>query len=309
MNLPRAILLKLLSAFLFAMMSALVRYVSQNAPVGQVVFYRSAFAIPAVLIIYAWRRELWSTVRTARPFGHFIRGSISIFGMFSNFAALARLPIVETTAIGFAAPFVTVALAAIFLKERVRIFRWSAVGVGFVGVIVMLWPHLHVGELVAAGFGTTTVGAILALCSACASAASVIQTRRLTDTETTSSIVFYFSLFCATGSLLTLPFGWHSPSTMEFLALALTGILGGVSHVVLTESFRYAPASVIAPFDYTAMIWAFVLGYVFFGELPTVYVFIGAAIVAAAGLFVIWRERQLGLADKRARDAAPPAAP
>jgi drug/metabolite transporter (DMT)-like permease len=306
MNVLKAVLLKLASAFLFALMSALVRYVSDVTPVGQVVFFRSAFAIIPVVVIYAWRRELAAALRTSRPFGHLGRGMISVAGMFFNFAALARLPIVDVTTITFASPLITVALAALFLKERVRVYRWSAVAVGFVGVIVMLWPHLDVGRYTTAVMSAATLGAIFALISAFTNAGSVIQTRRLTDTETTSSIVLYFSLFCTIGGLLTLPFGWIMPTLPQLAALVGLGMIGGLSHILLTESYRYAPASLVAPLDYTALLWAFVIGYWAFGEVPTVTVFIGAAIVAGAGLFVIWRERQLGLERARARAAAGP---
>jgi drug/metabolite transporter (DMT)-like permease len=103
------------------------------------------------------------------------------------------------------------------------------------------------------------------------------------------------------GGLLTLPFGWVMPTRWELTALVATGLLGGTAHLIVTESYRYAPASVIAPFDYSAILFAFLLGYWMFGEVPTPVVVVGAAIVVAAGLFVLWRERQLGL--KRARDA------
>ena len=109
--------------------------------------------------------------------------------------------------------------------------------------------------------------------SAFTNAGSVIQTRRLTDTETTSSIVFYFSLFCTIGGLLTLPFGWIVPTWPQLAALIGLGMIGGLSHILLTESYRYAPASLVAPLDYTAMLWAFILGYWFFGELPTATVY------------------------------------
>ena len=305
MNVLKAILLKLVSAILFAVMSALVRWLGETIPLGQVVFFRSAFAVLPVVMIYAWRRELMAAVRTSRPLGHVGRGLISVFGMFLNFGALARLPLVDTTAISFAGPLITVALAAIFLRERVRIYRWSAVGVGFIGVIVMLWPYLDLNRITA-GSATATVGALMALAGAFTNAGSVIQTRRLTDTETTSSIVLYFSLICALAGAVTLPFAWATPSTPQLLALIATGLLGGLAHILLTESYRFAPASVVAPFDYTAMIWAFLIGYWFFGELPNVYIYIGGAIVAASGLFVIWRERQLGLERARARAASGP---
>jgi drug/metabolite transporter (DMT)-like permease len=308
MNLVKAFLLKALSALLFALLSACVRYLGEQAvPLGEVVFFRAAFAIVPVLLIDAWRRELADVVRTERPLGHLLRGAISIAGMFLNFAALARLPLVDATAISFAAPLITVAFAAWFLGERVRVYRWSAVAVGFAGIIVMLWPYLNLAQYTAGGSATVaaTVGVVCGLTAAFTNAGSVIQTRRLTDTETTSSIVFFFSLFCAIAGLATLPFGWIWPSGMQPTVLIAAGLIGGLAHIVLTSSYRFAPASLVAPLDYTTMIWAFVLGYAIFGEVPTIYVFVGGAIVAASGIFVIWRERQLGL--RRIREAEGPA--
>jgi drug/metabolite transporter (DMT)-like permease len=201
--------------------------------------------------------------------------------------------------------------AAVFLKERVRVYRWSAVIVGFLGVIVMLWPQLDSSRFSGTASQVATVGALLAITAALFNAGAVIQTRRLTDTEATPSIVFYFSVICSLGGLVTLPLGWFRPELgwiwpehIELAALIATGILGGLAHILLTESYRHAPQSVVAPFGYTAMVWALVLGYVVFGEVPLPLVFVGAAIVAAAGLFVIFRERQLGL--KRAPEPEGP---
>ena len=307
MNLFKAIGLKLASALLFAVMSAVVRLLGDTVPVGQMMFFRSLFAIVPVVVIYAWRRELASAIYTSRPFGQLGRGLLSGAGMFTNFAALTRLPLADATAISFASPLFTVALAAIILKERVRIYRWSAVIVGFVGVIVMLVPHLDSRPYASAASAAATAGVLFAIMSVFCNAGTVIQTRRLTRTETTPSIVFYFSLICAILAALTLPFGWHTPDLLDLAALISLGLLGGLSHILLTESYRLADASVIAPFDYSSMLWALLLGYWIFGEVPTALVFIGAGIVAAAGLYVIWRERQLGL--QRAREAEGPPTP
>jgi drug/metabolite transporter (DMT)-like permease len=306
MNVFKGIGLKLVSALLFAAMSALVRDLGRAAPVGQMVFFRSAFAILPVVVIYALRGELATAVRTSRPFGQLGRGLLSVAGMFSNFAALTRLPLADVTAISFASPLITVALAAVILKERVRIYRWSAVLVGFVGVIVMLVPHFEVGHYAAIGATAAAAGSLFALLSSVCNAGTVIQTRRLTQSETTSSIVFYFSLVCAVAGALTLPFDWYTPTVPELAGLVSLGVLGGLAHILLTESYRHAAASVVAPFDYTAMLWALLLGWWLFGELPEALVYVGAAIVAGAGLFVIWRERKLGLA--RAREVEEPTA-
>src|SRR4051812_29323086 len=190
-NLVKAVLLKVVSAFLFAGMSVLVRYLGERYPVGQVVFFRSACAILPVVIIYAWRRELEAAVRTGRPFAHVGRGGTAVGAMFCNFSTLSRLPVVDATAISFVSPFFTVAMSAVILKERVRVYRWSAVAIGFTGVLIMLAPHLDFDR--SAANATATVGALLGLLGALFSAGSTIQTRALTASETTSSIVFYFS--------------------------------------------------------------------------------------------------------------------
>ena len=304
MHLYKAIGLKIISALLFAVMSALVRLMGEVTPVGQLVFFRSLFAIVPVVIIYAYRGELRHAIYTKRPLGQLGRGLLSVCGMYSNFAALTRLPLADVTAIQFASPLITVGLAALILKERVRIYRWSAVFVGFLGVLIMLVPHLdpaHYTSLASAA----AVGAMLTVLSAFINAGTVIQTRRLTRTETTPSIVFYFSLICTIAGAATLPFAWHTPNLFELAILVTLGILGGLAHIFLTESYRFAPASVIAPFDYTSMLWALLLGYWMFGEVPTALVFVGAAIVIAAGLFVLWRERTQKLRYERVPEEPP----
>lgn len=308
MNLLRAIGFKLISALLFAAMSAFVRQLGDVAPVGQLVFFRSACAIPPVLLIYALRGELMTAVRTRRPLGQLGRGALSVAGMFTNFSSLTRLPLADATAISFASPLITVALAAVILKETVRLYRWSAVLVGFAGVIVMLIPHFDLSHYATAGAASVaTAGSIFAITAAFCNAGTVIQTRRLAQSETTSSIVFYFSLVTALAGAVTLPFAWHTPTGSELVMLISLGVFGGIAHIFLTESYRHATASVIAPFDYSAMLWALLLGYWVFGELPSALVYLGASIVAGAGLFVIWRERQLGL--QRAREAEGPRRP
>ena len=147
MNTGKGIVLKLISAVLFAVMSALIRYLGARYPMGEVVFYRSAFAIVPVMLVYAWRGELAAAVRTERPFGQISRGAMAIVAMFCNFGALARLPLIEANAISFTSPFVSVVFAAFIFKEHVRIYRWSAVIIGFVGVLVVLSPHFSGEEL------------------------------------------------------------------------------------------------------------------------------------------------------------------
>ncbi len=303
MNPLFGIVLVVVATLAFTLMAALVRFLGQEIPLGEVVFARSVFALIPLLGMILWRGELATALRTNNPVGHFSRSAVGAFGMFLNFGALALLPLADATAISFATPIFSVVLAAVFLGEVIRVRRWSAVGVGFVGVLVMLSPHLDIES--SAANAVAVAGATFGLVGAFFSACSSVQTRSLARSETTSSSVLYFSIICAIAGLVTLPFGWLVPTWPELAALITIGIFGGLAHIFLTESYRLAEASLVAPFDYTSLLWALILGYLVFSELPDPLVFVGAAIIAAAGLFVIWRERQLGL--QRARAEAPSA--
>jgi len=291
MNPLLGIALVLAATLVFTIMGALVRYLGQAVPLGEIVFSRSFFALIPLLAFLAWRQELTTALRVNSLFAHVSRSLTGVAGMFMNFAALALLPLADATAIGFAAPIFAVVLAAIFLGEVVRIRRWSAVGVGFIGVLVMLSPYVGSGPLDAGA----TLGALLALAGAFTVSGAMTQVRHLSRTETTGSLVFYFSVLCCFCGLATLPWGWIVPTAREFGLMVAMGLLGGIGQILITESYRHASAAVLAPFAYTAMIYSIVIGYIWFGEVPEAIVLAGAAIVIAAGLFVIWRERKLGL--------------
>ncbi len=306
MNLFVGIGLQLGATFLFTLMGALIRYVGDRIPIGEQVFARSFLALIPLLIMLVWRRELKSALRMNSPARHLTRSLTGIVAMVLLFLGLARLPLADSTAISFVTPLFAVALAAIFLGEVVRLRRWSAVVVGFIGVLVMLSPHL--GE--AAMTSSSAIGALLTLFGAFFAAAAMTQVRAMTSTETTASLVFSFQMFAAICGLLMFPWTWIVPSQGDALALLGVGVFGGVAQILLTESYRHAPASVVAPFSYTAMIWAVVLGYFMFGELPSAIVLVGAAIVVAAGMFVIFRERALGINRQKEKEAqSPPAGP
>jgi drug/metabolite transporter (DMT)-like permease len=298
MNIVKAVSLKIASTMMFALMSAQGRYLGSSFPVGEIVFFRGLFALIPIVIIFGYQGELRGALKTNRLSAHFIRGLFSVCGTFCTFGALARLPIADVTAIAFIAPLITVIFAALFLKEQVHAYRWSAVAVGFGGVILMLSPYLgnH-----AALTTSMIIGLAFALTNAVSSGGATIQIRRLTATETSSAIVIFMTLIVMGVSLVTAPFGWRLPATgTELAILAGIGIAGGLGQMLFTDSYRHAPASFLAPFDYTSMLWAFLLGFWIFGEVPTRYVVGGAVIVAGAGIFVILRERALGL--KRLRD-------
>lgn len=298
--------MKCASVTVFTVMAAIIKATSGGAdaiPAGQQVFFRSFFALPVILTWLIWRHELSSGLRCRRPLGHLWRGVLGSLAMGLNFWALSLLPFPEVTAIGFASPLLVVVLAGLFLGENVRLFRMSMVGLGLAGVLVVLSPQLsgHAGAVPA-----RSLGAGLALGGAFCAAMAQIFVRRLVQEERVTAIVFWFSITASILGLATLPFGWIMPNPVTAALLVLTGLLGGLGQILLTASYRYADASVIAPFDYVAMLLAVAIGWWVFDEGLTAPVVIGSGMVILAGILIIWREHRLGLERSRQRRAITP---
>jgi drug/metabolite transporter (DMT)-like permease len=305
LNPLRGIGLKISSVTVFTAMAICIKASAPHVPPGEAVFFRSFFAIPVILGWLAWEGNLRHGLDTLYPMGHVWRGLVGTTAMGLGFTALGMLPLPEATALGYAAPLLTVIFAAMFLGEQVRAFRLSAVFVGLVGVMIVLAPRMTVTSLGDAS-KLQTVGAFAAVLGAVFVALAQVFVRKLVNTETTAAIVFYFSITAATLSLVTLPFGWALPTPREAVLLVGAGFLGGIGQILLTESYRHAETSVIAPFEYVSMLLALVLGYLIFEELPTRAMLTGAALIVAAGLFIIWRERRLGIQRAGARKVMTP---
>lgn len=303
-NPVRAIALKVASVLVFILMATVIKVTAGEVPAGQQVFFRSFFAIPVILLWLVLRGERARVLRTHRPMGHFYRGLIGTSAMSLGFAATGMLPLPEVTAIGYAAPLLTVIFAAMFLGEDVRAFRLGAVALGLVGVMIVLSPRMS-----AVGEGLTTreqLGASLALTGAACTALAQIFVRKLVQEEPASTIVFWFSVSATLLSLVTLPWGWVMPDPRTALLLVSLGLLGGVGQILMTSAFRYADASLVAPFEYASMLFALAIGYFWFAEVPTLTMLAGAGLVILAGVLIIWRERRLGLERARQRRAMTP---
>jgi drug/metabolite transporter (DMT)-like permease len=301
----RGIALKVASVCSFVVMATMLK-ATHTIPSGEMVFFRSFFALLPVLAWLAWKGTLANAFRTSRPVGHVVRGLIGVTSMMLGFFALTRLPLPEATAIGYAAPLIIVILSAVLLQERVHVFRWTTVLVGLVGVLIILWPRLTVfsgGE----GLGNTeAIGAIAALLSAILSAFAMLQVRNLVQTERTEAIVTYFFITASVLSLFTLPFGWAWPTAEQAALLVGAGVFGGIGQLLLTNCYRHADMSVIAPFEYVSLILTLVIGFVIFADVPTLTMILGALIIVASGIAVILRERWLGLDRAKAREANTP---
>jgi drug/metabolite transporter (DMT)-like permease len=301
----RGIAYKLIAVMCFITMQSLVKWVSSDVPAGESVFFRSLFALPIIIGWLAMRGDLRTGLRVARPMAHVWRGFIGTCAMGSMFAGLAFLPLPEVTALTYAMPLLVVIFAAMFLDERVGAFRLGAVALGLTGVLIVLAPRLTALE------GDTVrtmeaVGAVIVLFGAVCGALAQIFIRKMVQTEEVSAIVFWFSCTSTLMALLTVPFGWVIPSPAQFGALVLTGLIGGVGQIFLTSSYRFADASLVAPFDYASMIFAILIGYFVFMEVPTGQMLFGASLIILAGIVIILRERQLGIRRDKDRQAKLP---
>ncbi len=309
----RAIALKLGAVFLFTAMAAIIKVVTETVPPGQAVFFRFFFAFP-IIIAWLWQRgDLRHGLKPSNLMGHVWRGIFGTVAMGLTFGGLSLLPLPEVTAIGYATPLFTVVFAAIFLGERVRLFRLSAVAVGLVGVLIVLYPRFTIGGDAVSQMAT--IGAFMVLGASIMRALVQIHVRRLVQTDSTAAIVFFFSLTATVLSFLTFPLGmifdwsglaWVSPSPQVGALLVLAGLVGGVAQIMITSSFRFGPVSMLAPFDYASMIFATIIGWVVFSEVPTPAILIGAGLVMTGGVLIIWRERQLGLDRSKAKASSPP---
>ncbi|WP_231565779.1 DMT family transporter [Paracoccus sanguinis] len=287
---------------IFTVMGAVLKATAATVPAGEQVFFRSLFAIPVILAWLAWRGELATGLKTRDPMAHAYRGIVGSIAMGTSFAGLGLLPFPEATALGYAMPLLTVIFAGMFLAEPVRGFRLSMVAIGLVGVLIVLSPRLSVG----AGSVTMaeSLGAMLTLTGAAFGALAQIFISKMVATERTAAVVFWFSVTATVLSLVTLPFGWVVPDARTAALLVSCGIMGGAAQIMLTSAYRYADASLVAPFDYASMLMALAIGWFVFGEGASARMLLGAAVIIAAGVAIIWRERQLGIS--RARRAGTP---
>ncbi|MGV8832450.1 MAG: DMT family transporter [Devosia sp.] len=301
----RGVVLKVLSVCCFVVMATLLK-ATRTIPAGELVFFRCVFAIVPVVAYLAWQRQLRTAFRTRNPMGHVVRSFIGVTSMGLGFFALTRLPLPETTAIGYAAPLLIVVFSAVLLKERVHVFRWTAVLIGLVGVVIILWPRLTLFSSGAPIGDNESVGAASALGAAVMSAFAMMQVRKLVQTERSETIVIYFFVCASLLSLLTIPLGWLMPTPQQAVLLVCAGFAGGVGQLLLTSCYRYADMSVIAPFEYVSVILTIIIGLVVFAEIPTVSMIAGALIIVASGIAVILREHHLGLDRVKAREAATP---
>lgn len=296
------IILANLAVLTFTLMDAVIKDVSTAVPTGELIFFRNLFAFIPLLLYVALRGERLN-LRTRNIWGHLMRGGFGVTSMFFLFFSYLVLPLSDAIALGLSGPIFVTVLSVPILKEQVGWRRWTAVAAGFIGTVIMTRP----------GPGVFDIDAVWPLIGAVFYAFAMISIRRLGSTEPSSTIVFYFSAFSVVASLITIPFGafdpqfaWVMPHSLRtFGEVFAIGLLGGVAQILLTNAYQRARASVVAPFDYTALVYGFVLAWIFFAEVPDAYLIVGGLIVVASGVYIIHRETVVA----RAQNRQPPAPP
>ncbi len=280
------IALRIAAAGLFSVMSALLKLATTHGVVApELVFWRALFGLPVVVVWALTTQGGVTSLKTQRPGVHVFRCVLGVSALMCNFQALSLLALADATTIGFTAPIFATLLSGLILKEAVGRHRWAAVLIGFVGVAVVLHggsgPHV----------GPSLVGVAVGLVGALGTAGVTVTLRQLKDTEQVAAIVFWFFVASIGVGAVLLPFfgSWHGPAVMALLAGG--GVAGGLAQICMTASLRQAPVAVIAPFDYLQIVGAVLFGWWLLATTPTMNTLAGAALIAASGLYTVWRER------------------
>lgn len=268
-----------LSTFLFALMNLFVKLAAETHPIPQVMFFRNAIGmIPVIWLILQSRNT--ALFKTRSFSGHFVRGFVGFFSMCCVFWSFKMLPLANATAILFASPLILTSLSVVLLDEKVGSHRWTAVVIGLAAVLFMLQP---------AGDGNAE-GSLIAMCAAILMAFAMVSIRKLSKTEHSLTIVFYFSAFCTVMSGLWMLADWVNPTPISLCYLAATGILGGIAQVFMTYAYAKAPAAYVSAFSYSGIVIAAALDLLIWGHVPVWQVLVGSPVVIAAGLYIVWRE-------------------
>ncbi|WP_431284800.1 DMT family transporter [Humitalea sp. 24SJ18S-53] len=285
----RAILCVLGAAGTFALAAACVKAMDGAIPVAQVILFRNVFALPALLPVLAANGGL-SALRTKHPWGHVQRCLFGLFGMLGAFYGYAVMPLATVTALGFTMPFFLTALSVPLLGQRVGWRRWSAVVVGFCGVLVMLQPWSSSGSY-------PPVAVSLVLLGALGWALAMISIRRLGEAgENSVAIVLWFAIGAGgVAGLAAIP-GWIWPDGRQWLLLFGLGAVSAVAQLLMTAAYRRSDTTLLAPFEYSGILWTTLLGALLWAEWPDGWDLAGMAILVGSGLFIWWREMVLGRA-------------
>lgn len=284
--------LSVLAYALFSVHDASIKWLVAGLPAWQILFCRSA-AIVAGCLMVGRGRLLARALETPLKGTFALRGAIALVAWLCYFTAARATPLAQLVTLYFSAPILVTVMSAPLLGERVARSRWIAVGIGFAGVLVAVDP---VGMRVSRN-------TVLVLIAASLWAYSIILMRKIARRESSLLQMLYANGFFLVGTGIACLFGWRTPDALQIALLALVGVIGGVGQFLLYEGARHAPASLVATFEYSSLLWAFVLGYAIWGDIPRPAVFAGAFLILAAGLLLVGAERRV-LA--RAQRAAAP---
>ena len=285
-DIRRGAALMLGATALFTIMGAFAKEASTRIPFVEMMFFRSALALPVVFAM-VYRGNAWGTLRTKRFPGHVLRALSGTAAMGCGFYALSVLPLAEQVALTYTSPLFVTLLAIPFLGEKVGIHRWAAVLLGFGGILIMAVGQ---GAFAAGAASVVLIGTIAAVSNGFFSAITTLLVRGLSSTETSTTIVLWQSVLMTLMTGLALPFVWVTPTGPEWLLLLGVGLFGGIAQVMITEANASAQVSALGPYSYGAILWSMLLGWAVWGDIPGISTLLGAALIVAAGLYILHRE-------------------
>jgi len=290
-DIRRGAILILCSTFMFSIMAAIVKGLGSDIPFMEMVFFRSFVALPLVAAMALRRR---ATLRTRRFPGHLARAGTGLAATACMIFSATVLPLGEQQALTYGTPIFVTLLAYPFLGERPGPHRWAAVGIGFLGILVIALGPSVLGQPRPAPPGIAewvlVVGYAAAACHGLFAASTTLLVRQLSATEASTTIVLWQSILMSALSALALPFVWVTPGWAEFGLLVGIGLVGGIGQLCSTEAFASAQVSSLGPYTYTALLWAALFGWLFWGDVPGPTMALGAGLIVFAGLYILHRE-------------------
>jgi drug/metabolite transporter (DMT)-like permease len=277
----RGIVCMVLSLFFFTLSDAVSKWLTEGYPIGRIVFIRCFFMFIPIAVVMRWQGEPL-TFRTTQWKMHLLRTVLFVASSFLIIISVKLLPLADAVAFLHAAPLMITALSVPLLREPVGWHRWGAVLVGFLGILIMTRPTAEAFQ----------IAALVPIAAAAATALRDIATRIMSKTESTNIILAWSIVGLLIASAATLPFGWTTPTLFDFGLMILSGVLLGVAHYLMIESYRLAEAALVAPFKYTSIVWAVILGYLIWNDLPDTWIITGSVLIIGSGIYILQRESQ-----------------
>ena len=288
----QGMLLMLFATVCFVAMQSLIRFIGETLPPFEVAFFRNLFGLLVLAPIFF--RQGLAPLKTTKLHMHAARGGIQAVGMLAFFTGVTLIPLAQTTALSFSAPLFATLLAILWLGERVRIRRVTALALGFIGMLLVVRP----------GFAEINLGTWLIICSSLTWGIAIAIIKSMSKTESSATLTVYMGLFMTPITGIFAFFVWETPTWEQLGLLFIVGVLGTLGHLAFAQSFKKADSTAVLPLDFTRLIWASIVGFIVWSEVPDAWAWIGGSVIFGSATYIAYREAKVAGRDQRAAEAA-----